>query len=285
MTTKRNLGKSYIKERAKRKIDRERHPIEKLEYTEYRSYNAERMYNTLKQALKLARDRQYAMLKKMQYNKSTGKFDNRNMPIPMGYRRTSDGGQGWADFEFNMGGNWRYYRDPKNINQTRAFFRKVQMFLQNESSTIEGWKDILERTAKEVGEQFNIVKNDRDKYEVLWNIYNAISPMFSQAELESAGVYGKVMQEYIASVLNDSDYSNYTVDEIVEMIINQVDTIQVQGKFSFEDLDNELEEELKQYNKENKIDLTLAEYKQGVLNGEIQSKDNLFIGARKLQDF
>lgn len=285
MATKRNLGKSYTRERANRKIDRERHPIEKLEYTEYRSYNAEKMYSTLKQALKLARDRQYAMLKKMQYNKSTGKFENKNMPIPMGYRRTSDGGQGWAEFEFNMGGNWRYYKDPKNINQTRAFFRKVQMFLQNESSTIEGWRDILDRTAKEVGEQFNIIRNDRDKYEVLWNIYNAISPVFTQAELESAGVYGKVMQEYIASILNDSDYSNYTVDEIVEMIINQIDTLQVQGKFSFDDLDMELEEELRQYNKENKSDLTLAEYKQGVLNGEIQSKDNLFIGARKLQDF
>ena len=281
--SKRNLSKSYIKERAKRQIERERHPIEKIEYSEYRSYNASKMYDLLKQALKLARDRQYKMLKKMQYNKNTGKFENKNIPVPMGYRRTSDGGQGWADFEFNMGGDWRYYKDPANINQTRAFFRKVQMFLQNESSTMEGWQDILNRTANEIGKEFNKVKNDSDKYELLWNIYNVVAPEFTQAELESAGLYGKSMQEYIASVLNDNDYSDYTVDEIAEMIINQVDTIKLQGKFSFEDLDSELEEELEEYNNSHNTDLNLGEYKQGVLNGAISSKRNLFIGARKLQ--
>lgn len=283
MAKKRNLQKSYSKERANRQLDRQRHPIEKITYKEYVKYNANDMYNLLKRGLKLARDRQYEMLKKLQYNKSTGKFENTSIPTPMGYRRTADGGQGWADFEFNMGGNWRYYKDPKNINQTRALFRKVQMFLQNESSTMEGWKDILNRTAEEVGKEFKLVTNDSDKYKLLWGIYNEVSRQFTQAEMETAGLYGKAMQEYIASILNDSDYSNYNAEELAELIINQVDAVQSDNKYGFEELDNELMEELQEYNEENDDNLTLAEYKRGILNGNITSKNNLFFGARKLQ--
>ena len=283
MAKKRNLQKSYSKERANRQLDRQRHPIEKITYKEYVKYNASDMYNLLKRGLKLARDRQYEMLKKLQYNKSTGKFENTSIPTPMGYRRTADGGQGWADFEFNMGGNWRYYKDPKNINQTRALFRKVQMFLQNESSTMEGWKDILNRTAEEVGKEFKLVANDSDKYKLLWGIYNEVSRQFTQAEMETAGLYGKAMQEYIASILNDSDYSNYNAEELAELIINQVDAVQSDNKYGFEELDNELMEELQEYNEENDDNLTLAEYKRGILNGNITSKNNLFFGARKLQ--
>ena len=157
------------------------------------------------------------------------------------------------------------------------------MFLQNESSTMEGWKDILNRTAEEVGKEFKLVANDSDKYKLLWGIYNEVSRQFTQAEMETAGLYGKAMQEYIASILNDSDYSNYNAEELAELIINQVDAVQSDNKYGFEELDNELMEELQEYNEENDDNLTLAEYKRGILNGNITSKNNLFFGARKLQ--
>ena len=59
--------------------------------------------------------------------------------------------------------------------------------------------------------------------------------------------------------------------------------MQSDNKYGFEELDNELMEELQEYNEENDDNLTLAEYKRGILNRNITSKNNLFFGARKLQ--
>lgn len=283
MAQKRNYSRSGLRERGKRSIDRQRHPVETIQYETWSRYNAKEMYNLLREASQLARRRQLTVLRKLKYNPETGEFMNKSIPVPLGYRKTN-ARVSWADYDFTLSENWRYYADPRNINATRQRFREIQSFLQNESSTLQGWQRILERTASGIGEAFKIIAGDQELYNMAWQIYNAVSEQFTEEELNQLNMYGKALQEYIAQTIIDKDYSDYSVEEIATMISNDIYAARAQGFDSFADFQDSMKDYLAEFNEkraeEGLPELTMREYKEGLLNGSIEDENEIYFISR-----
>lgn len=244
-------------------------------------YNAAEMYRVLRRAARVARDRQTTMLQKMQYDPKTHEFRNKSIPIPQSYRSTKRHGQGWAEYDFAfLKKDWKFYSDPRNINQTRAKFREIQSFLQNESSTWEGWNDIVKRTKDKYGEAFGRVMSNQEETEQFYNIYNQVNEFFTREVLESAGVYGKALFDYISEIMEDKDYSDLSPSEISTMIINDIDAVIGSRMSGFDELNALLEEKLEEYNSNHDEKLTMYEFKRGVINGDIEDEDDIYYSAR-----
>lgn len=262
-----------------RKINRKRHWIEDIDYVDYKKYSHSEMFELLKKASRLASQRQARVLKKLEYNKETHEFENKSIPTPQSYRRTRDGGMGWADYDFTIRKDINKYKNPKNINLVRHKFNEIQMFLRNETSTLEGWKDVMDRAlTKSIDAK--IIQNNAEQYSKLYDVYNAIANQFTQATLERYSYYGKQGLDTITDMIVKQGFENYTASEIATFISNDIEAMTTHRFTDFNSFNNKLMQELEEYNKKIGGNLTLKEYKEGLMNGTIENENDYYFTSR-----
>lgn len=120
-----------------------------------------------------------------------------------------------------------------------------KQFLLTKTSTLGGWKEVLNKGVKIIQDITDIKINKKD-YSYFYEVVNRVNEVINDNILnERYGVY-----RYVAEAINDIEYSHYDAKELATYLINKIENDLIHGD-SEQDDDNEFDRKYQLGSKKN----------------------------------
>lgn len=120
-----------------------------------------------------------------------------------------------------------------------------KQFLLTKTSTLGGWKEVLNKGVKIIQDITDIKINKKD-YSYFYEVVNRVNEVINDNILnERYGVY-----RYVAEAINDIEYSHYDAKELATYLINKIENDLIHGD-SGQDDDNEFDRKYQLGSKKN----------------------------------
>lgn len=168
----------------------------------------------------------YAVSKTAQYaekrrNKVLKHFEEQQSPAyreykiemnkPKTFEKTGEQLYSWATYKFDIPKKaLKSLNDNEKKNYLIAKLRKNQQFLRNKTSTVKGMERFLDKFEQRLNSKTGIsiekvknVVNDKDKYNLLWELYNKTAKEYNPAL--STNLSSNELQKEIIEILNLDD--------------------------------------------------------------------------------